>query len=335
MQSNMSFWKNMSPRGRTLLFATGGVLATFTYIARRRNRKEERDAVAKIPSETETSRLRFLNKTVLITGAAGNIGAATAHAFAREGATLVLVDLPQLQEKMRDERKGLLMEGATEVHVLGADVSKSDDVQKMVLETMTKCGHIDCFFNNAGIQGEMIPLQDQSDEEFQKTIQVNLYGVFLGMKYVSQAMMSGDKGGGARGGVIVNTSSMAGLIGPATMGAYAASKFGVVGLTKTGAKDLAPFNIRVVAIAPGLVEGYMWDRQVKLRALFRKQQQGKEGEELSEKEIKEQEERMLAATPLGRVARLSEIAQVVVFLCSDSASYITGSVIPIEGGRLQ
>ena len=329
----MLFWKKMSSGRKTaLFFASGGLLVTMAYISRRRSYKKKAEDTQK--SETAGKRLQFTNKTVLITGAAGNIGAATAHAFAKEGATLVLVDLPRLQKKMNEARNGLLSEGAQEVHVLGADVCNSQDVQRMVSEAVSACGHIDCFFNNAGIQGEMVPLHEQSDQEFQSTIQVNLYGVFLGMKYVSQAMMS-DKKGGAGGGVIVNTASMAGLIGPGNMAAYAASKFGVVGLTKTGAKDLAPHNIRVAAIAPGLVEGYMWDRQVRLRALFRKRQEGTDEEEPSEREIKEQEARMLAATPLGRVARLSEIAEVVVFLCSDSASYITGSVIPIEGGRLQ
>ena len=329
----MLFWKNMSPGRKTaLFFASGGLLATIAYISRRRSYKKQAENIPK--SETAEERLKFTNKTVLITGGAGNIGAATAHAFAKEGATLVLVDLPGLCGKMRETRKGLLLEGAKEVHVLGADVCNSQDVQRMVSEAVSACGRIDCFFNNAGIQGEMIPLQEQSDDEFQKTIQVNLYGVFLGMKYVSKAMMSDKKGETERGGVIVNTASMAGLIGPGNMAAYTASKFGVVGLTKTGSKDLAPHNIRVVAIAPGLVEGYMWDRQVRLRALFRKRQEGTE-EEPSEREIKEQEGRMLEATPLGRVARLSEIAEVVVFLCSESASYITGSVIPIEGGRLK
>ncbi|XP_003391436.1 PREDICTED: uncharacterized protein LOC100641573 [Amphimedon queenslandica] len=321
-----------SGRKAVIFFASGGLLATMAYISRRRSYKKQAENIPK--SETAGKRLKFTNKTVLITGGAGNIGAATAHAFAKEGATLVLVDLPRLCGKMREARKGLLLEGAKEVHVLGANVSNSQDVQRMVSEAVSVCGRIDCFFNNAGIQGEMVPLHEQSNEEFQTTIQVNLYGVFLGMKYVSRAMMMSDKNGGPGGGVIVNTASMAGLIGPGNMAAYAASKFGVVGLTKTGAKDLAPHNIRVVAIAPGLVEGYMWDRQVRLRALFRKRQEGTE-EEPSEREIKEQEARMLAATPLGRVARLSEIAEVVVFLCSESASYITGSVIPIEGGRLQ
>lgn len=212
-----------------------------------------------------------MNKSVLITGAAGDIGSATAYAFAHRGATIVLVDLPSTQQKLLDHQKNLIKEGAKNVHVLTADVTKVEDVQTMVSETVKNCGQIDCFFNNAGIQGELLPLDEQSDEMFQHTIQVNLFGVFLGMKYVSRAMIEAHQGRG----VIVNTASMAGLMGPPNMTAYAASKHGVVGMTKTGAKDLAPYNIRVCAIAPGLLEGKMWENQVKGRAKVRKKQEGK------------------------------------------------------------
>lgn len=164
----------------------------------------------------------------------------------------------------------LLTKGAKAVKVLTADVTKTEDVQAMVADTVKDCGRIDCFFNNAGIQGELLPLHEQTEENFQKTLQVNLMGVFLGMKYVSLAMIAA--GGG---GVIVNTASLAGLVGPPNMAVYAASKFGVVGLTKTGAKDLGSHNIRVCAVAPGLIEGRLWHRQVKGQAVLRKRLQGK------------------------------------------------------------
>lgn len=124
---------------------------------------------------------------------------------------------------------------------------------------ITNAGPIDCFFNNAGIQGYLAPIQEQSTEMFQNVIDVNILGVFLGLKYVSSAMaVSG-------GGVIVNTASLAGLLGPRYMAPYAASKHAVIGLTKSAAKDLGPYGVRVCAIAPGLLEGCMWTTQVEGR----------------------------------------------------------------------
>ena len=164
----------------------------------------------------------------------------------------------------------MLVSGAKSVHVLTADVTKTDDVQKIVSESIKMYGHIDCFFNNAGVQGELLPLHKQSDDLFEHTLRVNTLGVFLGMKYVSQAMINAQ-----RGGVIVNTASVAGLIGVPNMAAYTASKFAVMGMTRTGAKDLAPYGIRVCAIAPGLLEGKLWTSQVRGRAKVRKERDGK------------------------------------------------------------
>lgn len=299
-----------------------------------RRRKRKQLKVTEEPVAAIQQGGSFINKTVLITGAAGNIGTATATAFAREGATIVLVDLPNTLEQLNKDRQTLLLEGAQKVFVLLADASKSEEVKQMVSETLNRCGTIDCFFNNAGIQGELLPLHEQSNDEFIKTISINLTGVFLGMKYVSKAMIAAK-----RGGVIVNTASLAGLLGPSDMGAYAASKFGVVGLTKTGAKDLAPYGIRVCAIAPGLIEGRMWHGQVKGKALLRKKRAlGSIQEEeisVSDTEIQEIEDRMMSGTPLGRLGKLSEVADVVVYLCSDKASYLTGNIVQIDGGRIQ
>ena len=212
---------------------------------------------------------QFAGKTVLITGAAGDIGSATAEAFARKGASLVLADLPSCQHVLKEKRESLQDLGAESVHVVAADMTKSEDVETMVSEALRKKGHIDCFFNNAGLQGQLLPVHEQSEEAFRKTLQVNVLGVFFGMKYVAMAMR--EEG---RGGVIVNTASLAGLQGPPNMAAYAASKFAVVGLTKTAAKDLAPDNIRVCAIAPGLLEGKMWHSQIKGQAAFLKRRLG-------------------------------------------------------------
>ena len=213
---------------------------------------------------------QFAGKTVLITGAAGDIGSATARAFARKGASLVLADLPSCQHVLMEKRESLQELGAGSVHLVAVDMSNSEDVETMVSEAVRKTGHIDCFFNNAGLQGQILPIYEQSEETFRQILQVNVFGVFLGMKYVATAMREHG-----RGGVIINTASLAGLQGPPNMAAYGASKFAVVGLTKTASKDLAADNIRVCAIAPGLLEGKMWHSQVKGQAECVKKKLGK------------------------------------------------------------
>lgn len=271
---------------------------------------------------------RFSQKVVLITGGAGDIGCATARAFAQEGAIVVLVDLPHTEEALRKTCVELGSQGAAKAFYTTADVTSEEQVKKMARFAIEKAGHIDCFFNNAGIQGELKPLHKQSEEGFLKVLQVNAYGVFLGMKYVAEAMMEGGSGG-----VIVNTASLAGLLGPPNMAAYAASKFAVMGMTSTAAKDFAPYGIRVCAIAPGLLEGRMWATQVQGQTDCLRQLEGKEGE-ATEEELQQTEKRMIAGTPMKRLGRLSEVASVVLFLCSDEASYLTGNVISIAGGRL-
>lgn len=176
-----------------------------------------------------------------------------------------MIDLPIAQAKMEKNGEVLLKDGASSVLIVTADMTKPTEVQEMVDKVVTEYGRIDCFFNNAGIQGELKPIHEQSIDKFQQTLNVNTFGVFLGMKYVSLAMIKSKTGG-----VIVNTSSVTGKVGPPNMAAYSASKFGVLGLTRTGAQDLSRYNIRVCAIAPGLLEGGMWKTQVKGRVLARK-----------------------------------------------------------------
>ena len=205
-------------------------------------------------------------------------------------------------------------------------------------------------------------MQVQSSEIFRKVIEVNIVGAFLCLKHVSMSMASSG------GGVIVNTASLAGMLGARNMAAYTASKHAVIGLTKTAAKDLARHGVRVCAVSPGLLEGRMWGTQVegqarckllvttgmvrsewpsmhvlqalagvpRLMSLSNHKLHLPSGEdrEVSEEERKEMEEQMLAGTPLGRLGRLSEVAQAVLFLCSEDASYLTGTVLPVDGGRL-
>lgn len=305
-----------------------GVVGTLVvYVARKRRSKASAGSEVEVMGTGRPG--RFMDKTVVITGGAGDIGMSTAVAFARERASVFVVDLPQLEENLREKCKQLKKEGAKSAEYAVCDMTNEEDVKRMVKSIVDREDRIDVFFNNAGIQGALRPVHTQDDQEFKKVISVNIYGVFLGMKYVSRAMIESK-----RGGVIVNTASLAGLLGPANMAAYAASKFAVVGMTKTAAKDLARHGIRVCAIAPGILEGKMWETQVRGNAKCRKEIQGDETE-VSAQDISEQELRMIEGTPLKRRGKLSEVASVVTFLSSDDASYLTGITVPIDGGRIQ
>ena len=276
------------------------------------------------------TRQDWVQKSCVITGAAGDIGSTTARHFARKGADLLLVDLPSQSLRLKElqgQLRSLNPEG--QVLVFEGDVTSPDDVRGYVDRAVKQFGKINFFFNNAGIQGDILPVQEQDDVGFLSLLRVNVLGVFLGLKYVSRAMIESGSAG-----VIINTASLAGILGPSEMSAYTASKFAVVGLTKSAAKDLAPYNIRVCAIAPGLLEGRLWDTQVSGR--IRSHQKGTRGQyEISAEERRETERQLISATPMGRLGSLDEVASVVIFLCSEDASYITGVVLPIDGGRLQ
>ena len=213
---------------------------------------------------------RFYGRTAVITGAAGDIGSATAESFAVQGASVVLVDLPKTTKVLQDLASRLRELGATAVLVAPGDVTNKDDILGVIEKSLETYGEIDYYFNNAGIQGQLLPIHLQDEKMFKTVSDINIYGVFLGIKYASRAMIQSKKGG-----VIINTSSLAGLLGPPNMAAYAASKHAVIGLTKTAAKDLAQYGIRVCAVSPGLLEGRMWSSQVRGQARCRKDPEGK------------------------------------------------------------
>ena len=255
---------------------------------------------------------RFWGKTVLITGAASDIGSATATAFSKQGATLILADLPSTQDVLVKKCSELEDLGVVKSFHVTVDMTSAEDVKKMTKFATEKSptGRIDCFFNNTGIQGQLRALHRQSDDGYPKVMNVNAYGVFLGMKHVGNAMRNSG-----HGGVIVITASLAGLLGPDNMAAYAASESDIatVGMTRTGAQELAPYKIRVYAIAPAIIKGKMWDSQIKeCRKRFAD----------DETEVRK---KMIDGTPLS----FSEVATVVTYLCSDNSVALTGWVIPI------
>ncbi|GBQ06349.1 SDR family NAD(P)-dependent oxidoreductase [Saccharibacter floricola] len=259
---------------------------------------------------------RFAGQNALITGAAGNIGLAVAKRLASEGANLILFDLNA--EKLEEARSQLVSLGV-DVHNAICDVTDYASVEKAVDEAEKALGPIGLLFNNAGYQGAFAPIHEYPPEDFARVVQIDLIGAFHLIRVVSERMVK------RKFGRIVNTASMAGLQGPPNMGGYGSSKFGVVGLTEVSAKDLAPYNIRVNGIAPGLMgPGFMWDRQVELQA--------KTGSQYFSANPEEVKKQMVGSVPMRRLGTVEEIPGVVAFLLSDDASYITGVTMPISGG---
>lgn len=246
--------------------------------------------------------MRFENKVVLITGG-GGIGRASALAFARAGAHVVITD--------RDVSAG--QETRQQVEALGAkvlfipaDVSQATQVQAMVAQTVTHFGRLDCAFNNAGIEEEHMRLADCAEDTFDRIMAVNVKGVWLCMKYqLAQMALQG-------GGSIVNTASVAGLVGAPKMAAYAASKHAVIGLTKSAAVEYGRKKIRVNAVCPGVIRTVMFDRAV--------QADPKVGASAAQ------------LHPVGRIGEADEVAAAVLWLCSDAASFVTGHAHTVDGG---
>ena len=244
-------------------------------------------------------------KVALVTGGSSGIGRAAALAFAREGAKVVVADI---QVEGGEETVGMVRGSGGEALFVKADVSKGGEVEALIAKAVGTYGRLDCAFNNAGVEAEqgLVLLCDYPEEEFDRLIGINLKGVWLCMKYEIPQMVK--QGGGA----IVNTASIAGLVGCGLSAAYVASKHGVVGLTKTAALDYARAGVRVNAVCPGVTRTPMVDALVGGDA--------------------EMEAQIVELHPIGRLASPEEIAEVAVWLCSDEASFVTGHAMPVDGG---
>jgi NAD(P)-dependent dehydrogenase (short-subunit alcohol dehydrogenase family) len=246
---------------------------------------------------------RLDGKVALITGGASGIGRATALTCAREGAQLVIADMNEDGGQQTAHR--ITEQGGKAIFVR-TDVSKAVEVQALISQAVATYGRLDCAHNNAGISGGGRALTaEYAEETWHQVIAVNLTGVWFCMKYEIPQML--QHGGGA----IVNTASVAGLIGGRGLAAYVASKHGVVGLTKTAALEYAQQGIRVNCVCPGVIHTPMTERGLN---------------------DPERRARIIASEPMGRAGTPEEVAEAVVWLCSDAASFVTGHTMTIDGG---
>ena len=245
------------------------------------------------------------DKVALVTGASSGIGRATALVFAREGAKVVVADLNVVGGQ---ETVQLVKAAGGEAVFVETDVAQADSVEAMVQTAVDTYGRLDCAHNNAGVEGVLSRTAEQTEQDWEPVIRINLKGVWLCMKYELPHMV--QQGSGA----IVNTASGAGLIGVKRMAAYVASKHGVIGLTKTAALEYAKSGVRVNAVCPGVIQTAMVERV-----------SGRRPDVL---------EKMIAAEPIGRSGQPEEIAESVVWLCSDAASFVTGHAMAVDGGAV-
>lgn len=244
------------------------------------------------------------NHVALVTGAGAGIGRAAALAFARRGATVVVSDV---KDDGGEGTVQLIRSAGGAATYAHADVSRSTDVERLVTDSVKALGRLDFAFNNAGIEGVMAPSAECTEENWDKTVAINLKGMWLCMRFELQQMSRQEQGG-----VIVNMSSVAGLVGFAGLPAYVASKHGVLGLTKTAALEYAGKRIRVNAVCPGVIHTEMIDRIT-----------GKDPA---------QEGAFTALEPLGRMGTAEEVAEAVMWLCSPGASFVTGHALAVDGG---
>ena len=243
----------------------------------------------------------FKNKVALVTGASFGIGRATAILFAHKGAKVVLVDWQENSETLE-----AIKAFGGEAVFIKCDVSQLSEVQKMIQKTISVYGRLDFAFNNAGIEGTSATITECTEENWDKTIGINLKGIWGCMKYEIPEMLKNGNG------AIVNCASIAGLVGYVGLPAYVASKHGVIGLTKTAALENAKLGIRVNSVCPGAIKTPMIDRLTNNK--------------------KEVEAQYAAQEPIGRLGNPNEVANAVIWLCSEAASFVTGHAMAVDGG---
>jgi NAD(P)-dependent dehydrogenase (short-subunit alcohol dehydrogenase family) len=253
-------------------------------------------------------RIRLDGRVAVVTGAAGVIGSATMALLAERGARIVAVD-----RKAQDLQTAIgHLPASAQALAITADVTREDEVAGYVRATIDTFGTIDVFFNNAGIEGDIAPITHYPLEAFRRVLEVNVVGVFSGLKHVLPVMLKQSKGS------IINTASIAGLIGSPHLAAYSASKHAVIGLTKTAAQECGATGVRVNCVCPGPIDGRMMDTIMEGR---------------NPGHASAVRERLVERTPAGRLGLASEVASIVAFLASDDASYVSGSAYTVDGGR--
>ena len=253
-------------------------------------------------------RIRLDGKVAVVTGAAGVIGTATIRLLAERGARVVAVD--RRQQDLRTAIKDL--PASAQALAVTADVTDEDEVAEYVRAAVDKFGAIDVFYNNAGVEGDIAPITKYSLETFRRVIDVNVVGVFLGLKHVLPVMLKQNKGS------IINTASIAGLMGSPQIAVYSASKHAVIGLTKSAAWECTATGVRVNCVCPGLIDSRM------LSAII-------EGRNPGNAPVPN--DRIVERIPARRLGQASEVASIVAFLASDEASYVSGSAYTVDGAR--
>jgi NAD(P)-dependent dehydrogenase (short-subunit alcohol dehydrogenase family) len=254
---------------------------------------------------TASEKGSFEGKVALVTGAASGIGRATALAFAREGASVVVADV---SEQGNEETARMIAERGGRALAVRCDVTRAEDVKAALDKTIEAFGRLDVAFNNAGVEPRrLVPTAEVEEEEWDRIINIDLRGVFLCMKHEIPRML--QQGGGA----IVNTSSGAGVIGIKGNPAYTAAKHGVIGLTRAAALDYAAQNIRINAVCPGYIDTPMMARFTG--------------------GTPEGRAKVISEEPIGRMAQPEEIAATVVWMCSGAASFMVGHALVVDGGQ--